>query len=724
MSLVTCFKTICLRACLLGPLLLVCNGVSAAEKVVLTAQEQAFLDQHPSIFLGTDITWEPFVIMDQKGEVSGYDSDILQEVNQMTGANFSLVVGSWHEMQKQARQHLIDGLSTGARVDSRREYLSFSDSYVTLQKSVFVLMGNPRQITGPDSLVGATIAIQKGNLADIEQARQFAGVHILEVDSTKALFNTLAEGRADAILGNGATFYLANKMGMPYLQIAFHLDQKLELVFAVRNDWPMALSILNKGLAAIPDHQQVKIQARWFSTQQSAVAQPSQLSELEKQVIERQPVRYCIPPDWLPLDGISDSGEHQGVFGEWLALIQTRLDTEFDRVSYDADNTGKNARQQACDLVSSATPQKANANYLNLTQPVFKSPVVLATRLDQFFLPNLDKVLDKTFAVVEGSVVMELVKARYPDINTIEVATVAKGLELVSEKRAFGLIGPLEVIAYQVKRGNYLNLKISSTLPETVSLSIGVRKDWPEWIPILNKVIADVPEKKRREITNRWIALHYEAPFDYRWLIAAMVAVACVFFLLAYRNRIISRYNTQLRDLNEQLAQKAVTDQLTGLPNRHLLDQEMTRAVGVASRTDTPFSMILLDIDYFKQINDNWGHHQGDEVLQETSQLMRGLCREVDMLGRWGGEEFLLICPGTQLTGAVTLAEKVRRAVQDHYSSSPVPITLSAGVAEYSPKEGMPRLLKRLDEALYRAKHQGRNRVVSADLPIGLDDSA
>jgi len=275
----------------------------------------------------------------------------------------------------------------------------------------------------------------------------------------------------------------------------------------------------------------------------------------------------------------------------------------------------------------------------------------------------------------------------------------------------------LEVIAHQVNINKHLNIKVSSTLPDNYSLAIGVRKDWPEWVPILNKAIHSIDETERQQIYNRWVGIQYESALDYRPFVSVMAVIAALGFLLIYRYRVISSYNNKLRILNEQLAQQATTDQLTNLPNRYLLVQEMRKEIAAAKRYKDPFSIVLFDIDLFKQINDQFGHQKGDEVLQEVSLIMNSLCREIDILGRWGGEEFLLLCPRTEINGALKLANKIRLNIHKQYWQADAKVTLSAGVAEYSQGEDYHDLLKRVDDVLYIAKNQGRNTVVCSDPP-------
>jgi len=158
----------------------------------------------------------------------------------------------------------------------------------------------------------------------------------------------------------------------------------------------------------------------------------------------------------------------------------------------------------------------------------------------------------------------------------------------------------------------------------------------------------------------------------------------------------------------------SVTDPLTGIYNRLKLDEMLQHELTRYERYGQKFSLILCDIDHFKHINDTYGHLSGDKVLQEFTSLCKEHLRDIDVLGRWGGEEFLIIVPGTDLSGALNLAEKLRRAIEVFDFTDAGRVTASFGVAAIQEAEERDHLLKRMDEALYQAKEQGRNQVVGA----------
>ncbi len=157
----------------------------------------------------------------------------------------------------------------------------------------------------------------------------------------------------------------------------------------------------------------------------------------------------------------------------------------------------------------------------------------------------------------------------------------------------------------------------------------------------------------------------------------------------------------------------ALTDPLTGAPNRLAYDQRIAQEFARWQRHSGPLSLLLMDIDHFKQINDTFGHKAGDRALKAIVQALRQHVRASDFMARIGGEEFVLLLPETDLEGAARVAEKLRRGIEGcefAYKGEPVPITISGGIAQFCEGDTPDAVYERADEALYRAKHQGRNR--------------
>jgi diguanylate cyclase (GGDEF)-like protein len=156
-------------------------------------------------------------------------------------------------------------------------------------------------------------------------------------------------------------------------------------------------------------------------------------------------------------------------------------------------------------------------------------------------------------------------------------------------------------------------------------------------------------------------------------------------------------------------------DALTGVLNRYAAVAVFEREQASASRYDLPLSLLLLDIDHFKRINDRYGHGRGDDVLRRLTSLLAESIRASDVLVRWGGEEFVIIAPHTDPAGAAELAEKLRETVEETNFPIPEVVTISLGVAQSRPRDTLRTVADRADAALYRAKTEGRNRWVADD---------
>ncbi|WP_410499933.1 GGDEF domain-containing protein [Chitinibacter sp. S2-10] len=220
------------------------------------------------------------------------------------------------------------------------------------------------------------------------------------------------------------------------------------------------------------------------------------------------------------------------------------------------------------------------------------------------------------------------------------------------------------------------------------------------------------------EFRGKWIKqLHLLQGIVAAWILLALGWLLNE--LLAYRHRVQEeqKLRTALQNLNntleleaKELSDKVITDPLTGALNREGFYEFLQRRQGT-----TTLSVLFVDLDFFKKINDVHGHAIGDEVLRQFAGLIKNNTRQLDRLVRWGGEEFLILCPDTDLMSATRFAEKLRLIIAAAQWPNQIGLTCSCGVATRLPEEQFDDLLARADAALYRAKAAGRNRVEIAE---------
>ena len=184
----------------------------------------------------------------------------------------------------------------------------------------------------------------------------------------------------------------------------------------------------------------------------------------------------------------------------------------------------------------------------------------------------------------------------------------------------------------------------------------------------------------------------------------------------------VQRQRDELQSLNDRLLSISRTDGLTGLINRRHLEERLQEQFEHAKRLGEPFTVVMCDLDKFKSVNDTYGHQAGDAVLKQLAELLTHQAREIDHVGRYGGEEFMLVLPGTVLDAGVTFAERVRHAIAEHtftFEGGAIHRTGSFGVSAWPhPRiDGCDALVKAADDALYVAKETGRNKVIRFDGP-------
>lgn len=169
----------------------------------------------------------------------------------------------------------------------------------------------------------------------------------------------------------------------------------------------------------------------------------------------------------------------------------------------------------------------------------------------------------------------------------------------------------------------------------------------------------------------------------------------------------------KIKEMVRQLEETAIHDPLTGLKNRryfaHVFHDECARSL----RRQEALTLLFLDLDHFKRVNDDHGHHLGDRALQETSRFLKQQCRPYDTIVRWGGEEFIILLRATDEPAAIHFSERIRRGIQNELDPQlPFSMTISIGLAQYQDNDTLEALTERADQALYHAKQTGRNRVI------------
>jgi polar amino acid transport system substrate-binding protein len=428
----------------------------------------------------------------------------------------------------------------------------------------------------------------------------------------------------------------------------------------------------------------------------------------QKQYLEnKKELHLCIDPDWMPFEAIKD-GKYIGITSDVISKFQTQLPIPITLVpTKDWSETISKGKSRQCDMFALAAKTTDRAEYMDFTKPYIDIPVVMATKTDTFFINDIEEVKNKKIGVVKNYAIADQLRNRTPDINIVDVASVTDGLARVESGELYGYVDNLMVIANSIQRDFTGVLKISLRLDDNIKLAMASRNDEPELHQVLVQLVDNLSEAELQAIYNTWVAaVENNQLFDYSY---AWKLFAIIFLILS---GYVFHY-IKLKKLNNSLLTLSITDKLTGLYNRVKTDEVLAEKKAEVDRYHTELSVILLDIDFFKLTNDNYGHLTGDKVLIEFAQIIKQNIRTTDYVGRWGGEEFLIICPNIGITDTMLLANKLITKIRNHTFSEVINITASAGVSVFTAEKTIDATIHDADQALYQSKENGRDQVTA-----------
>lgn len=296
------------------------------------------------------------------------------------------------------------------------------------------------------------------------------------------------------------------------------------------------------------------------------------------------------------------------------------------------------------------------------------------------------------------------------------ITTTEKSIILIASSYIAGLVGLLQLGLLSMGISFFLitsilsfvllelkSFQIVATFTTVSIILIGIF--YPDGV-----LQSDIDLYEYVQSTKVWILIAIAYLF---LLISILSGVGIILYSLYGILREVKSQKKELSDLNIKLQKLSITDNLTQVLNRMGINDALNKELKLQERYEYTFGIILLDIDYFKQVNDGYGHDVGDAVLVSIANLLKTQTRGTDYIGRWGGEEFLIICPEINKDNIKKLSEALRKSIEEYMFEDIGTITSSFGTAIANKDESVDKLVKRADDALYKAKGAGRNCVYS-----------
>lgn len=435
-------------------------------------------------------------------------------------------------------------------------------------------------------------------------------------------------------------------------------------------------------------------------------------------------IPYCIDPNWLPYESL-EGNQHIGLSADYMQLLHLKTGYEFKLIPTKSWQQSLQFVQSGhCMLLPMLNQTPERSAYLDFSEVYFTSPNLSVTKRGQSPVNNLGDMGLRTLGLTQGYQTSEFVKKNHPFMTTITFSSEEAGLIAVSEGEVDVFIGSVHSINNHIENLGLTNLiSVELDAPKD-SLRMGVIQGQKSFLVEINQALASISKQQHIEIYNRWVNVKVIDTTNYKLIWQVVVVALFMLALLLVRYFSMRKYNqaltTKNRELNElqikllrsnsELQNITQKDALTELYNRHYFNELI--AENTFNDPDKgSLCIIFIDLDFFKAINDNHGHVIGDHVLKVFGKLLKSCCDEGELVGRWGGEEFVILKQPANKIEAETLCQKVQHRMIRQVFPHHQPITCSFGIAQLIDDESLMACLDRADIMLYKAKDAGRNQI-------------
>lgn len=704
---------------------------AALSLLGLTSTELDYIKRHPVLNVHNEENWPP-INFAVNGKPSGYSIEFMDLLASKLGVRINYITGNdWDAFMDMLDDGRLDIMLNIVETSERLKRFIYTPPYLSATTGIFVRSNSSNvSVRSLDDLAGKTVAVPNGFFLNEQLRRYYPNIKIKNyIDSIQSI-EAVASGDVDAVVGrSGVINYLVEKQFINNVVMSTAVEDPRftsQMQLAVDKDEPVLRDILTKVMANVTESETTALRRKWG---QNSFAKENSLSRVEQEyLLSREPIRVCIDPKWMPFEGLDVEGQFIGMESDYFMLFERFLRIPFEIVKTTSwTQTLEYAKERRCDLVSLVIEDKQTSGFLNFTSAYLSYPYVIATRQDQLFVEDVSQVLEERVGIVRGYALYDEFSRRFPATEWVAVDDVEDGLLRVQSGELFGLIDSVPSIGYAMAELGLMDIRITGKIEGQRLLRTGVRNDDPILLSVMQKAVASLDQDDHQDIRRRWSPSSVETKEDYTLALWILGVSVLLLSFMVYRQITLRRYNVRIQEAFEEkekanlallektalLEKISITDPLTQVYNRLKINTIMQHELQRVRRYGGNFSILLLDLDHFKNVNDTYGHPVGDQVLKTVVNVIQDGLRSTDSLGRWGGEEFMVICPETKLRNAVLVAENIRRQIASTLFDVVGQQNISVGVTMHQPGDTLEAMVMRADEALYQAKDAGRDQVAS-----------
>ena len=542
---------------------------TVAENLKLSKDEIDFLYNHPTIRVHNDMGWPPFNF-NENGVAKGLSIDYMNLLAEKSGINIKYISGyTWNEFIEMLKRKEIDIICNMIKTKERLEFSLFTDPFFENPNVIVSRRKNKYQTI--EELYGKTVAFPKGYFYEEVLKNEYPQIKRLPVVDPLAGVEAVSSGKADAALEeNVVAKYLVNKHHLPNLTISGEVKigppDMINIRLGIRKDWTLLKSILNKAMKKVSAREMIELRKKWLSSHESISKKVSLTLEEQKWLIKHSTVRLGDDYSWPPFSFLDREDRYDGVNSGYVDLVSKRLGIEMIP-EYDISwsQALEKVKKREIDFLPALAKTPGREKYLNFTKPYIFHPIAISTRNDFKTVGDLSDLVDTRVGVVKDYMTEGLLAENHPDVNLVVYNTLSEGLQALSERQIDAFVDNLSTMTWEIDHSGLENLKIAATTNYQFKLAMGVRKDWPEFIPILDKALSTISKEDHAAIKNTWIAVNIEYGWNLKEILTYVIPIGLVVMIVAI---IIILWNRRLG--KEIMARKVLHEELTGV--KQMLD--------------------------------------------------------------------------------------------------------------------------------------------------------
>ena len=429
------------------------------------------------------------------------------------------------------------------------------------------------------------------------------------------------------------------------------------------------------------------------------------LNEKQLEYLENNKFTLLIENNKVPFS-FKNTNEIIGIEIDFWKLISNKLSKPFN-IEETLKNEFLNIFTSSIKTKFIYSFEKKHSNKYLLSNSIAQIPIALATKDKVNYISDLSSLKSISIGVLKDLDLISTLKKDYPEINFIEITSIEDGMRKIKENKLFALIDNLYTLSHKIEEFKIDELKINNTLKYKIDMYLETDRKHEEFIKIVNNAIFTLTEKEKSTILNNYQLILYHKNIDLFYVLKFIIPLVILLTIFAFLNYRLKNEIKRRKQIEIKLSNFANNDSLTNIYNRRKIEELCENELKRSERYENELSLIFFDINDFKIINDRLGHHKGDEVLIKIANIISQNIRSSDYFGRWGGDEFLIVLPQTNISKTKNIIETLENKLKDSDFNldKNMKISCSFGFAEYEKNDTLDSLLRKADDSMYKIKN-------------------